>query len=157
MHTDHLLFSIAQVVIARHNERAGLPLVEHTSNKDGVPNPSNKIMIFVPGVPQTRQLHDMLRRALDLGWTWGLIPLEFHGLSNKQSNDDVLTGDTLGRFKGYIPCLRSAQRSAGGFCLQWWELPKGLGNPSNPLALGHSALSWPSVCTKVHPFAGWAG
>ena len=74
VHSDHLLFNIAQVVIARHNKRAGLPLVEHASRKDGSTIPSSKIMVFVPGVRQIRQLHEMLQRAFDSGWTWGLIP-----------------------------------------------------------------------------------
>ena len=60
VHSDHLLFNIAQVIIAKHIKRAGLPLVQHTSRKDGTPNPSNKIMVFV-GVPQIKQLHEMLR------------------------------------------------------------------------------------------------
>ena len=71
VHSDHLLCNITQVVVARRNNRAGPPLVEHTNEKDGVPNPSNNIMVFVPGVPQIRQLHDMqttsIRPRLDVG------------------------------------------------------------------------------------------
>ena len=93
VHSDRLLFKIAQVVSGRQNERAGLALVEHTSKKDGPTNPSNKIMplVFVSGVPQIRQPYEMLQRTVDLGWTWGLIALDFHGQSSKQSNDEVLT------------------------------------------------------------------
>ena len=83
-HAEHLLFMIAQVVIGKHNERAGLPLIEHTCRKDGSPNLSNKFMAFVPGVPQIRQLHEIFRHAFDFGWAWGLIPLEFHGQFSRQ-------------------------------------------------------------------------
>ena len=36
-------------------------------------------------------MHEMLQRALFLGRTWRLSPLEFHGQSSKQSNDEVFT------------------------------------------------------------------
>ena len=61
--SDHLLF--------RHDDRAGQPLVHQTGVRGGDGKPSNKFLAFVPGVPQIRQLHEMLRRALDMGWTWG--------------------------------------------------------------------------------------
>ena len=48
-------------------------------------------MVFVPGVPQIRQLHEIFRRALDLGWTWGLVPAEFHRQSSQECNDEVFT------------------------------------------------------------------
>ena len=83
-HGDHLLLMIAQLAIAKHNERAGQPLIEHTHKKDGSHNPSNKFMVFVPGVPQIYQLVEILRRALDFAWTWGLIPLPCHGQSSQQ-------------------------------------------------------------------------
>ena len=38
---DHLLFTTSQIIIAKHNERAGLPLVDHTSRTDGRVNPCN--------------------------------------------------------------------------------------------------------------------
>ena len=82
------LFSIAQVIIARHYERAGLPLVEHYSQPGEGLNPSNKFMVlfmvFVPGVPQIKQLHEILCSILDMGWTWGLILLELHGQRSKK-------------------------------------------------------------------------
>ena len=56
-HGTRLLTMIAQKVIAKHNERAGLPLIEHTCRTDGsTPIPSNKIMVFVPGAAQIHQL-----------------------------------------------------------------------------------------------------
>ena len=33
----------------------------------------------------------MLRRALDFGWTWGLIPLKFHGQSSPEENSLVFS------------------------------------------------------------------
>ena len=62
-HTDHLLFMVAKVVIAKHIERAGRPLIEHTCRKHGSPNLSNKFMVLVPGVPRLRQLREIFRRA----------------------------------------------------------------------------------------------
>ena len=62
-------------------------------------------MVLVPGVPQIKQLHEIFRRALDMGWTWGLIPLEYHGQSSKQENaanhlqvpNDPTEGGVLGK------------------------------------------------------------
>ena len=85
-HSDHLLVNVAHVITARHHERAGLPLVDHASRSEKGGNPSNKFMVFVPGVPLVKQLHEILHRALDVGWTWGLISLEFHGQSSKKEN-----------------------------------------------------------------------
>ena len=44
-------------------------------------------MIFLPGFAQIRQLCEIFRRAL--GWTWGLIPLPFHGQSLEESSAAV--------------------------------------------------------------------
>ena len=63
---DHLLTMIEQIVIAKHNKRAGKPLIEHSYRSDGSPNPSNKFMIFLPGLAQIHQLCEMIRRALAL-------------------------------------------------------------------------------------------
>ena len=55
-HEDRLLTMIAQIVIAKHSERAGKPLSDHTCKPDGSPNSSNKFMLFLPGVAQIHQL-----------------------------------------------------------------------------------------------------
>ena len=57
---------IAQLVIAKHRERARMLRIDHSYWTDGSPNQSNKFMVFVPGVPEIRQLHEIFRRALIL-------------------------------------------------------------------------------------------
>ena len=47
----NMLNMIAQIVIAHHNDRAGKPLVDDTCHSKGV-NPSNKVMVFFPGLAQ---------------------------------------------------------------------------------------------------------
>ena len=68
-----MLNMIAQVVITYHNDRAGEPLVDHTCQSEGAVNPSNKIMVFLPGLAQIHQFCEILQRALDFGWTEMLI------------------------------------------------------------------------------------
>ena len=53
--TDNMLTMIAQIVIAKHNERVGKPLIDHACQKDGSANPSNKIMVFLPDLAQMHQ------------------------------------------------------------------------------------------------------
>ena len=48
-----MLNMIAQIVITYHNDRAGQPLVDDTCHSKGV-NPSNKIMVFFPGLATGR-------------------------------------------------------------------------------------------------------
>ena len=69
----------AQIVITYHNDRAGK--LDDTCHSKGV-NPSNKIMVFLPGLAQIHQFCEILQRALDFGWTEMLIPLPFHGQSS---------------------------------------------------------------------------
>ena len=59
--------------------------VNHTGLNQPGGNQSDKFLAFVPGVPQ-RQLHEILRRALDFGWTCGLTPLELQGQSTQEEN-----------------------------------------------------------------------
>ena len=54
--SDHLLFTMAQVVIDRHNWTAGRQLVNHTDLNQLGGNSADKFLCFVPGVPQTKQL-----------------------------------------------------------------------------------------------------
>ena len=44
----------------------GKPLVDDTCHSKGV-NPSNKIMVFLPGLAQIHQFCEILQRALDFG------------------------------------------------------------------------------------------
>ena len=81
--SDNLLNQIAQIVITYHNERVGQPLIDETCHCKGV-SESNKIMVFLPGLAQIYQFREILRRALDLGWTEMLIPLPFHGQSSRE-------------------------------------------------------------------------
>ena len=90
--THNMLNMIAQIVITYHNDRAGKPLIDHNCHSDGSVNPSNKIMVFLPGLAQIHQFCEILRRALDFGWTWGLIPLPFHG----QSSEECVEADRPG-------------------------------------------------------------
>ena len=92
---DQLLTMIAQIVIVKHNERAGKPLIEHTYRTDGSANLSKKFMIFVPGLAQIHQLCEIFRRALDFGWTWGLISLPFHSQSSEECSDAVFTDPSV--------------------------------------------------------------
>ena len=62
--STNLLNQMAQIVINYHNDRAGRPLVEETCHSKGV-NPSNKIMVFLPGLAQIFQFCEILQRALD--------------------------------------------------------------------------------------------
>ena len=83
-----MLNMIAQIVITYHNDRAGKPLVDHTCHSEGAVNPSNKIMVFLPGLAQIHQFCEILqRRALDFGWTEMLIPLPFHSQSSTECAD----------------------------------------------------------------------
>ena len=65
---------MVQVIIGRHNETAGAPFVDRTGLNQPGGDQSDKFLACVPGVPQIRQLHEILRKALDLGSTWGRIP-----------------------------------------------------------------------------------
>ena len=65
--THNLLNMIAQIVITYHHDRAGKPLVDHTCHTEGAANPSNKIMVFLPGLAQIHQFCETLQRALDFG------------------------------------------------------------------------------------------
>ena len=71
----NMLNMIAQIVITYHNDRAGKPLVDDTCHSKGV-NPSNKIMVFLPGLAQIHQFCEILQR-----WTEMLIPIPFGLLS----------------------------------------------------------------------------
>ena len=79
-----MLNMIAQIMITYHNDRAGKPLVEHTCHNEGSINPSNKIMVFLPGLARIHQFFGIMQRALDFGWTWGLIPLPFRCQSSEE-------------------------------------------------------------------------
>ena len=88
---QRLLFTVAQIIIARHNNRAGEPLVNHTGLSQSGGSRSSKFLVFAPGVPQIRQLHEIIRRALRLRWIWGLISMEFHGQSTPRENSLVFS------------------------------------------------------------------
>ena len=80
----NVLNTIAQIVITYHNDRAGRALVDHTCHSKGTANPSNKIMVFLPGLAQIHQFCEILQRALDFGWTEMLVPLLIHGQSSTE-------------------------------------------------------------------------
>ena len=61
----NMLNMIAQIVITYHNDRAGRPLIDDTCNSKGV-NPSNKIMVFLPGLVQIHQFCEIFRGILIL-------------------------------------------------------------------------------------------
>ena len=82
---------IAQIVIAKHDGLAGLPLIQHTCRTNGSTNPPYKLMVFVPGLAQIHLPCEITKRAVDFGWTWGLIPLPFHGQSSQECSDAVFT------------------------------------------------------------------
>ena len=89
--SHNLLNQMAQLVITCHNERVGRPLIDETCKRSGV-NEANKLMVFLPGLPQIYQFCEILQRAIDLGWTEMLIPLPFHGQSPPEDVDAVFCG-----------------------------------------------------------------
>ena len=98
-----VLNMIAQIVITYHNDHAGKPLIDHTCHSDASDNPSNKIMVFLRGLAQFHQLCEILRRALDFGWTWRLIPLPFHGQSADECTEAVFSDPSLLALSGKCP------------------------------------------------------
>ena len=93
--SDNMLTMMAQIMISKHNERARRPLIDHIWHRDGFVNPSNKITVFLSGVAEIHQLCEIFRRALDFGWTWGFIPLLFHGQSSEECVETVFADPTV--------------------------------------------------------------
>ena len=106
----NMLSMIAQIVITYHNDRAGKPLIDDTCHSKGV-NPSNKILVFLPGLAQIHQFCEMLQRALDFGWTEMLRLLPFHGQSSTECVQAVFADPSVLAATGKYPLGQNPGKS----------------------------------------------